>query len=292
MASVYATQLAACRTDNEINRLHIALDTVITPREFEAVAGEMGNGGPPPVTAWIERTRRAMLVSGLPTQPYARRSIAGQFWLYFHPDRGPAGRDLIIAFAGDAHRLMLPTPIFLQHCRAETFDLLLLRDPARSYYLKGVEGIADDFPGLLAAVDGLVDRARYRRVLALGCSGGGLPAIWTAIAMDLARGISIGGTSPTLTDDPRLATRGISFAPLETLIASRQGALPDMVVAFGADCANDRRKAEALATVLPVRFDIVPGVDRHNLVAELLQRGELRAFLDRILAIDAPPAAA
>lgn len=65
-----------------------------------------------------------------------------------------------------------------------------------------------------------------------------------------------------------------------------------MVVAFGADCANDRRKAEALATVLPVRFDIVPGVDRHNLVAELLQRGELRAFLDRILAIDAPPAAA
>ncbi|MGE0717818.1 MAG: hypothetical protein AB7P02_20390 [Alphaproteobacteria bacterium] len=290
MTEAYAERLAACRTINEMNRLHIALEGVVAPAEFERmVAGVDPATLPPAAVHWIGRVRSFLDRSGQPIQDYAMHRFGEWARLYHHPSRGPDGRGLLIGFTGDAHRLMVPMPAFLQHCPAGRFDVLVLSDPTLSYFLHGIRGVADDFPGLLAAIERMIGRRRYARVCTLGTSGGGIAAVWAALALGLDSAIAVCPTSPTV-EDPRIAARGLSYAGF---LEAAQRPKPERTrirLAFGAECARDVAKATALAELIPAELHPVAGISGHNVLYELLRLGGLRRFLEAMLPDPAPPA--
>lgn len=279
----YRQSAAACRTNNDFHRLHIIIETFWAPLEVASIL-EMSRREtmPPQTMPWLLRLQGLMDAGGR-YEPYRRQELAPAVHLYEDPDGDARDRTLVIAFAGDAQRLMLPIPVFLQQCPATAFSFLVLRDLQRCYYLNGVRGLAPDFPQLLRSLGRLVDRQRYRRTFMLGSSGGGLAAVAAAMALGADRGIGICATSPAL-DDPRLAMKNLTFAPFAAQLTRREPPLPEIVLAFGADCIRDAEKAESLAGLVPARLQPVAGVASHNLLAELLLAGRLRSFLAEMLA--------
>lgn len=279
----YLAKLAGCATENAINQLHIALDTYITPADVEALLRRAATGALPPASLeWLSRLQAMASQSRLPLQPYVREAVGDSASLYTHPDLLPADRTLVVAFTGDAHRLMMPTPVFLQHCRARHMDLLLIQDHSRCYFLRGGGGLAADFPGLVAWIGEHRDGAGYGRVVAFGVSGGGLPAVCAAVALGLDGAVSVGGSSTDF-DDPRLALRGLSFAPFAEILARRPGTMPDIVLVYSEGFRRDIEKAAALAAMVPARLHPIADVAHHNVLNVLMMRGELRPLLDTLL---------
>ena len=114
--------------------------------------------------------------------------------------RSARSRDkgLLVAFTGNARRLMMPIPVFLQFVDAQLWDVLLLKKCARNSYLLGIEGISTDFRGLIDYIETTTSAMQHRSVITLGASGGGFAAIWAAVLMRATRGICVRKSASSL----------------------------------------------------------------------------------------------
>jgi hypothetical protein len=197
-ASEYLPLALECRTQNQFNRLHIHLENILSPREFALLADlAKRQQFPERSRNWLEK------IGGLSPslfdspQAYSRRALSENVLFYQDPERAPATKTLLVGFAGDARRLMLPIAVFLQCLDARAWDLVLLRKgPQKRPFSKGVEGVSRHLPSVLSYVNRLVAARRYRRIVTLGTSGGGFYAIVAAILLDGASGVSIGEPRP------------------------------------------------------------------------------------------------
>ena len=186
-----------------------------------------------------------------------------------------------MAFAGDAHRLMLPIAAFLQYLDPARHELLLLFDGSRSLFLRGIPRVAPDFGSMLAWIEQRVPRAAAARTIALGTSAGGFAAVWTAIALGLDRVVSVGGTTPEEVAE-RHQTIDLDISGFDDAIRRRAGRLPEVAYVYGEQCERDRRKCDELATRLPVTLVSVPRTAEHNVVFETLRRRTLASLVEML----------
>lgn len=167
----------------------IELENYSTPQEFVATAEAILRSGQTELIAALE-TSRATANLKKATAFSALRCESESRYVRLYSTPGTTRRRLLIAFAGGLMRLMMPLPIFMQAMPEDT-DLLVLYDPVRNHFRTGIwdgkYGLGD-LPRITAPV-----RAAYRDVIALGTSGGGLPAIRFAKLARLRRAASFGG---------------------------------------------------------------------------------------------------
>ena len=194
----YFTLAAECRTQNQFNKLHIHYENILAPLEFAHFARLSAERG---FHEWSRIWLRKIgtLSPGLFEAPkgFSREPLSENILLYRDRSVAAAGKTLLIGFAGNARRLMLPISVFLQCLNPQAWDLVLLRKgPEKRSYLEGLEGECQSFVELLERVDRLVPAGSYRRLVTLGTSNGGFPAVLAALFMDAARGVSICGASP------------------------------------------------------------------------------------------------
>lgn len=182
-----------------------------------------------------------------------------------------AEKSLIVGFGGNYLRLMVPTYCILTGLDPWQHDLLLLADDRRTLFLQGVAGIAGTLDELCARVADLALGRGYRRVVALGTSGGGPAAIYAAIRTGWAKAVAVGPGSPARHPDMARA--------IDSVVPLHDAQKTAIVIATSAnardvDAANQFRSLLRAASLrLDRRFS------SHNLLHELHQRGELRAFL-------------
>lgn len=280
-------ELSRCRTANEVRRVQVMLANELAPIEVAALAAAMrtGHAGAYGSTERFLSGLESML--GLATQrpqPHVRQVVAPGVLRYAAPgtENEKARRTLVVAFTGAAFRLMLPIAVVLQNLDADRHDLLLLFDRARTQFLGGVPGVADDLPALVAALDRLADFGRYRRLVFLGTSAGGLPALYAAIEARAARGVSVGGSVPD--DIPqRVQTRDTDLAPLRAALARSRGGTTELVCVCGERHARDRGNAYWYAANAGAAVVEVPGYADHNVLQGVFEAGNLRAFLARLV---------
>jgi hypothetical protein len=310
---LYARLLARCSTVNQINRVHIALTERMTPLELHDLVRAMSPRSPVRNGALSRSlSRRGGLVSlavrrlrpkaAFPRESYewvdgladwaarsgktapeafVRRRVKSN--VFSLSNGAPTSqKSLVICFTGVARRLFMPIPVFLQHLSADRFDLLVLRDPSRHGYRNGVAGVADDFEGLVREVGTMFDRDAYRSVVTYGTSGGGLPAIVTALRLGLDKGVSVSGKGPL---DPRwqsICDGGVG-AMLRELVRTANGS-PNLLLVHGAGSEPDADAARSLAQFVPVSTLVVHGREGqkigHNAVFPLLLESRLGAFLE------------
>lgn len=316
MIDLYARLLARCGTVNQINRVHIALTERMTPLDVHDLVRDLPprsvvwngsisqslsrRGGlvslavrrlrpktvfPPESYAWVEELASWAAKSGKSApEPFVRRRLRTNVSAY--SAGGPtAAKTLLICFTGVARRLFMPIPVFLQHLDASRFDLLVLRDPSRNGYRYGLAGVAGDFEGLVAEIGRMFDRRAYRAVVTYGTSGGGLPAIVTALRYGLDKGVSVAGKGPL---DPRWQTVGAGGAGemLRDLVRA-SAAPPNLLLVHGADCEPDAEGARALSKFVPASTLIVHGRDGrkmgHNAVFPLVLESRFGEFVESAL---------
>jgi hypothetical protein len=313
---LYARLLARCETVNQINRVHIALTERMTPLDVHHLGRQLPppsvvwngsisqsltrRGGlvslavrrlrpktvfPPESHAWVEELAGWAAKSGKAApEPFVRRRVRPNVSSY--SSGGPTSeKTLLVCFTGMARRLFMPIPVFLQHLDAKRFDLLVLRDPSRNGYRDGLAGVADDFEGLVAEIGGMFERSAYRSVVTYGTSGGGLPAIVTALRFGLAKGVSVAGKGPL---DPRWQTVGAAGAAgMLRGLARASAAPPNLLLVHGADCEPDAEAARTLSEFVPASTLVVHGRDGrkmgHNAVFPLVLESRFGEFLETAL---------
>lgn len=287
MLDLYRDQVARAGSDNMIRQVHLAFENELAPAELEWLAAgiEASGAGLPRLCHEWGAGMRALMRAGTPRiHPFVRQPVGHGAALYAAPG-GPqerGRRTLLVAFAGDARRLMLPISLFLQHCDPERHEVLLLFDLSQSFFLRGMAGIAPDLGALQRWIDGQVRARAAARTIVVGCSAGGLAAVWTAVALGYPRVVSFGGTTPGEVAE-RHHTQDLDVSGFAEAIRLAAGALPEVAYVYGDACERDRLKGQALAACLPVTAIPVPACDRHNVLWELLRRRELAGWLDRLL---------
>jgi hypothetical protein len=305
MIDVYERLISDCRTLNQVNFAHLSLGNALTPDEMLVLWQEMTTSGRPlahpsltknrayPIEAlheaesrWIDRLKSNFDDAGKPgPEPFLRREIHRGVTLYTD-GRGPAGKTLVLAFTGGSNRMMMSIPTFLQFIKASDNDVAIIRDTRRQGFRYGMEEIA---PTPEEAFDRLVPMLglrAYRHVHAIGCSGGGLPALLAALRLGLETVVDVGGNGP---DDPRWVRAGFPSVAEQVVAYNAAGKTAHIALAYGAQEPRDLQTASALAALLPQAKVVeiaVPGQEvRHVALHPLVIAHQFHPFLRQHLRI-------
>lgn len=294
MVESYLQQAMRCRTVNEFNRLHITLENVLAPAEIAGIiAGvrQRVTSMPEPVSHWLSHWESWLARVGGPPQPYAREGLTGSAVRYAAPGDAAAraNRTLVIGFTGDAHRMMMPIALFLQHCPADRFEFVVLFDRRRMHYLRGIEGLGDDIPSIIESIRPMAAHLPYRRTMTFGSSSGGLASVWAGIALGVSRVVSVGGTSPSFLSE-RLTPEELGENSFEAFLRSHRGPLPHIVLVSGEHHARDNEKALEMAAYVPTTHIRVPGSTSHNMLYDAWNQGQLAPLLGRLMGEEPPTA--
>jgi hypothetical protein len=278
-AADYLPLALECRTQNQFNKLHIHLENILAPTEFAHLADLAGKQQLPEQSCnWLKKI--GGLSPGLFDSPQAftGRALSENVLLYRDPRWEASGKTLLVGFAGDARRLMVPISVFLQCLDSRTWDVVLLRKGAKKRpYSKGVEGVSRNLPAVLRYVRSSVSAGQYRRTVTLGTSGGGFFAILGATLIDATSGVSIGGAQPR-------APLGLGLRWQLALHRAFMKRQPEFEFVYSAGHDRDRKQAIAMHGAFGGRLRPVARVDDHNPLGPLLARGELAEFLNALLA--------
>lgn len=204
---------------------------------------------------------------------WRRESVAEHADLFHDGGSPTAAKTLVVGFSSRAMRLTTPTYHVLCALQPQRFDLLLLRDPGRRHYLHGVPGIGDTVASAAEWLGRYGNDAGYRRIVALGTSSGGMPAIAAAAINGWDGVLACGADRPS--SHPHL---------LELLreCAARVavGAGPPITLAYSARNERDTAGAEEIRRILSAAT-LAPDhrFKDHALLYQLHRVGELASFL-------------
>jgi hypothetical protein len=280
---LYRKRIARCRTENQLNHVHIALANYMTPEElrfFDAALAQDPVGSPD--RRWISKLSCFIPPRESWPAEFRRKGILKSMTLYAADSGSRAEKTLIIGFTGAFNRMMLPLPLLLGCLNPTLYDVVVLSDFSRRFFSMGIPGLGVDFFQALCNLRNHVDPTAYRNCVALGTSSGGLPAVLGAILLKLNRGVSIGGL-----DFPQFAAKlrdlGASEEPYAALLASRPEPFPELLLVFGGGNATDVVAARGLHGRVPSRLVEVKACDDHVVLRWKLLRGRLPTFFSTLL---------
>ncbi|MCW2606798.1 MAG: sulfotransferase [Frankiales bacterium] len=222
---------------------------------------------------------------------------------------GPVGGPLLVVLSGLAPHGQEPAFEGRGLCRRLGVSGVLLRDAAQSWYLRGVEGVADDLEGLAQALRGRIAELAPSRLVLMGNSAGGYAAVALASLLDADEVVAVvprSGLSHAVNDalgDDRFADlRASVLAGLPDDAARFLDLRPLLLDAFAARCTDGRPSYRTRVRVLHASDNALDAAHAarlsglpetvvatyprgdHQLAAVLRGAGELDALVDAALA--------
>lgn len=264
------------------------LEEDATPLEF-AAALAMIRRLPEAVRLPLRRSILSRQLRGAEPEPYRRHALGDSVILYSGPEDAPKRKTLLIAFAGAAMRLMVPVGVVLQHLPASQYDVVLLRDQRRAHYERGIPGYAETLLALMRRLGADLGAQRYRRVVTLGTSMGGLPALRGGILLGADLAISLGGRPIWHVD--RLINPERVAVPAFDVLCPCGPAGAELLLVYAARNAEDREGPALLAATRQVRR-LEVATEQHNVLLHPVKAGLGGRLLPALVAGDVAAAEA
>ena len=204
---------------------------------------------------------------------WSRTRVGPNVYRYCQLDQSPEGRHLVVGFAGNHMRLMLPTHSILSRL-GPAYDLLLLGDLSRRHFETGLDGVAPSIAELCHWVRGKVSGWGYQAATTFGTSAGGLAAICCGYVLECQRIAVVGADAPT------------THLHLNQFLHDNTLRTHHPVVVLGYDEKNqrDQEAARQLAELLP-RYELLrcEAQGAHNALQPALKSGRLASLLNQML---------
>lgn len=225
MLKLYKRLTRKCRTVNQHNQVHIALENWMTPLQLTRLHSELEaeRAEPHPVRLWAEKkmalvfkkhyfhwqksqnTERwiAYIMSLMrrngkaEAEPFLRHCLGPHSTLYRDALRPSTQKTLLICFTGGGHRMMMSLGTFLQQFDARKVDVVWIRCPKTVGYRYGLENVGSDLKETLENLHAILPPERYKRTVTMGASAGAVPAVLAALLHDFPAAMGVGITSPT-----------------------------------------------------------------------------------------------
>ena len=284
---LYSRLAERTHSQNLRNRVHIELETRITPLEWAELQrhSETLRADDAFLASWLQTLSPMMGLSGKPrTEPFERRRLAPGVMLYAKGQTADARkRSLVVCFTGRQRRMMMAAPVFLQHLDARVVDVVLVRCPRDGLYANGLPGLALDMPSLFEQVALIAGADRYARVVTMGTSAGAIPSLLFGLRHGCKAVLAVGIGA---VDEPsgRSPDRGLEA------LARQFGRLglrrTRVFLMHGADDSRDAGTTEAWASLvraLRLPVSSASGKVGHGALWPIAQAGQLSAILGAIL---------
>lgn len=304
LIKLYLRLAGQCKTINQINRVHIALENWMTPIQWEALyegikkldefqflniqpqrSPQSVYDIPYAQYDWFYRMSRlyGVVKNNRVAEPYLKGARSSHLSFYHYPNDYNK-KTLVVCFTGLAQRMMMPLPVFLQNFDAHAVDILMIRYPKRTGFREGMEGFSESFEGTLDSLEKMVSLYPCARKVAIGVSGGGTPAVTCALKANWDAAMSFSGGNP---DDERWhKSLGFSLVDLIEKYKRKQTKKIPIYLVFGADASADKFAAEALADLLPAQLIQINSNHQpvgHLSILPIVKSGKLRQFLNDTL---------
>jgi tetratricopeptide (TPR) repeat protein len=203
-----------------------------------------------------------------------------------------AGADtVVLVFTGISDTVGIPLPIFDRYLAALGVAAVYLKDFNRLLYLRGVQSLAADYDGTLAALRKILEGLQAKRVCAIGNSAGGFAAIRYGIELGASRIASFSGSTHHL----RNAVAQFRWGPRMAWTRFRASLTPEMLdlkhflqsrrykseiqLYYGEGEEFDKLQALHLEGVAGVTLYPIADYHKHHTVARLAEKDELRQAL-------------
>ncbi len=204
------------------------------------------------------------------------------------PAEGPA--PLLIVFSGLSDNFSLPPPTFDRFVASLGASAVYMSDSNRLCFTAGAKSLDLDFDGTVNHLRGIADELGATRIVTLGTSAGGFSAMLYGLHLKahsvLAFGSVTNATPEYLATDPRgraVARRAARLVEPRNLDVRPLLADPDcrtrVHLYFGAQMPVDTRNARHLEDFPTVRLHPEDGLDRHQILRELVLRGRFQSLL-------------
>jgi hypothetical protein len=253
----------------------------LTPFEFQLVAQTLGERFAEARVDLQNLLLSQLLAKEAPAR-YIRKPIAPDVTLFHDPDVDRVNKCIVLAFSGLAHRLMLPTGVFLQLLPYREVDVVILNDPHRNHFAQGCREYASDFFQLVTRLGKDFNLGTYKNVCCYGTSMGGFVALRCGLLLK-TKSISVGGRFPW---HVRRLVADSAMPAFDLLCACKASDAAKFVCVYGMK-EDDRRAVDHLATMFPVTRVPVQ-TTAHNVIFEMLGEGTLRQFYREHLFRDDP----
>jgi hypothetical protein len=301
MIKLYKRIISNCKTINQINRVHISLENWMTPLNWHQLREELlatqhtsisGNKIPEGLDElslaqykWVASMER-VFQRGLKmeAQPFERIRLRRHVALFSDKSQNLSEKTLIVCFTGMSQRMMTPLAAFLQNFDSKESDVALITYPKGKGFRNGLEGTADSFEKMIDALSTLFASLGYRRIVAMGVSGGGIPAILCALRAGWYSALIFGAGSPK---DPRWF-EALGF-DVSDFFKRNTHNLPNpmrLYLVYGADSIVDYEAAKAIQKLLPASLIKVAGKSEpigHVVLHPLLMSGQLVNLINKTL---------
>ena len=302
-------------TKNSLNKLHISLENRITPQEVTDIKTGLKNPHKKSgnsIYSWISNRYQLLRHYSKMMRPIYRKKHRVQYsWIkkldkmllsysgkkqhevFFRKRLAPnirfysrngtrKNKKLIICFTGNSLRLMMPIPLFLQQVDADQNDILLLRDPTKNGYRMGVPGIGENLEAAIDRLPELIPLHSYQNVSSFGTSGGGLPAIITALRLGLDAGMSVGGAN----HDREGNNQFNNNQPGNVITRNSQASKTKLFLVYGRESDEDKKSALKLANDLNAEVIEITDGDKpvlHNSIINIVEQQKFGEFLNNTI---------
>tara|TARA_R110000824_G_scaffold336_8_gene2180 strand:+ start:23382 stop:26099 length:2718 start_codon:yes stop_codon:yes gene_type:complete len=282
-----------CKTASQLLQTLKTLEHRLTPMEVELLNEWHSRGQLVPslipkysqVTSdWLNNIKGKMLLSGkqLP-EPFVLTRLRPT--LRYFTGLGPrSDKSLIICFAERGqHIVSMPHAVLLQHTDASRFDLLIVSETLSVNYDSGVPFLGKGISQLSRSLGGLEFIGDYQTIRTLGSSAGAYPALVTGYLLNAQVSVGVNGRFSKVKNHPIRVLKRI-FAVWS---AGRKGSCDRVLLSYCEGEERDQKYAEIMASLLSDVALLVVNFENekptHHILPMLLERGELRAFLEQTI---------
>lgn len=210
--------------------------------------------------------------------------------------RRPGARKIVFVFTGKARQIWLSVHL-LHQILPQDCTVVYLQDVRNCGYVFGLQAFGEGYAGTLEGMRRLIAGLGSPEVFVIGSSAGGWAAMRYGLDLGATRVLGISpGTDFTLMEEYRAETAArIGLSESEATAAFPPGSFdlltlygdaarpPELILAFGGGHEEDREASRRMGALPKVTLHEVPGYERHDVMAELIAKGEIRGLIDALM---------
>jgi hypothetical protein len=252
----------------------VAAETTMTPLEAAADPA-----------VWRQLFKKRSVPPRTAIKKFTRRDLAANATFY---SAGTGAKTLVVGLCGKRLRLLMPLPMMLQHTNDLLYDVLILSDPHRLHFDRGIGNFATSLTGLARRIESIATEHGHTSIVTYGTSMGGFPSLRIGGLLGAERSISAGGRFPYHVK--RLIEGDQTINAFDLICNCRAPLLttPGYVL-FSEHKRQDLESATMLAQIVPQSRLCGFACDSHNFPIRIYSKGNLAEYFDEIFDLDREP---
>jgi hypothetical protein len=212
------------------------------------------------------------------------------YWKDVQIARRDNAKTVLFVFCGRQHKPGLPVCMIHRWLGRLPVSVVYLRDFRAMHYLTGISSLGQDRRATLDSLRGIAASVGGRRSLCYGNSGGVFAALHYGLDLECEAVLCLSGVTNLATDfNCRLRSAG-SVAQLNRELpgqvidlqqAYRAAKRPPRArIVYAEHSWDDRLHGEYMGDLPTVTLQAVPDTSSHNVITDLIYRGEYEGVLD------------